>query len=105
MKADRRKGLESIKTIRAQVNKFKTRTPQGTLIELARLEIEKKRLREEMERLEKRSKRIETRLREIADMETCLYKLVENPDASPESEPKERVSNIPRELNGIIIRY
>ena len=75
-----KRGFGIPKTLGSEVDRFKARTPQGALVQLARLTQERQRLQQEMERWEHRMGEIRRRLREIAEMEAWLHQFV---DTSP----------------------
>ncbi len=101
-----RKGLESIRTLRGLVDKFHTRTPQGALIELARLKQERERLSDEMIRWEGRIEQIKARLEEIGEMEQWLYKVAGNAQESPgTAEGEKKPLDVPAGLREIVLRY
>jgi len=77
-----RKGLDNIRTLRGQVDRFRARTPQGALIELARLAQKKVWLRGEMKRWQERIGQIQSKLEEINRMEKWLYRFVDESKAS-----------------------
>ncbi|MBI3329472.1 MAG: hypothetical protein HYZ81_22560, partial [Nitrospinae bacterium] len=60
-----------------------------------RLTQEKERLRQEMERWEKRSTEIQTRLKEIAEMETWLYRFVEPPHWPEAEDTRQPIADEP----------
>ena len=78
-----RKGLKNIRTLRGQANKFRARTPQGALIELAQLAQKKARLRDEMERWQERIGQIQSKLRELDKTEKWLYRFVDASGGAP----------------------
>ncbi len=73
-----RKGFKDIRTIRSQVDRFRARTPQGALIELARLSQKKARLSDEMKRWQERINQIQSELEEIDKTEKWLYQSIDN---------------------------
>lgn len=90
-----RKGLESIRTTRSQVDRFRARTPHGALIELAQLAQKKVRLREEVKRWEERIKQIQSRLEEIDKMEKWLYEFVDGSQPPSHSPSRGKKSSLP----------
>jgi len=94
-----RKGLGDIRTLRGQVDKFRARTPQGALIELAQLASKKTRLRAEMKRWQQRIKQIQSILEEINKIEKWLHKCVDGSEvssltSSPATPPDSHEMNI-----------
>jgi uncharacterized protein (DUF305 family) len=73
--------METLRSLRGQVNRFRAKTGHGALIELAQLAQEKARLCEEMKRWEKRIKQIQSRLEEIDKMKKWLYGFVDGSQA------------------------
>ncbi|MBI3327404.1 MAG: hypothetical protein HYZ81_11980 [Nitrospinae bacterium] len=106
-----KKRLGSPKTLRNKVDTFKARTPQGALLEVTRLTQEKQRLREELERWEHRMAEIRNRLKEIAEMETWLYRFVERPGGQAEADTSPPIADGRRpvaaaaDLSELILRY
>jgi len=72
------KGLESVRTLRGQVSKFRIKTPAGALIELARLAQKKEQLRLERERWYGRIRKIQSELEEIDKSEIWLNQFVDD---------------------------
>ena len=63
----------------ALVDRRRTRTPSGALLELSLLANEKERLQQELRAARRRGEEIQTRLREIAEKEERLQGLIKNP--------------------------
>jgi tRNA-dihydrouridine synthase len=70
------KGSRSSRTMRALVDRRRTRTPAGALLELSALASEKELLKREVERWNRRNVEIQTRLADIADKERRLMAVV-----------------------------
>ena len=103
------KGLESLRTLRGQVSKFRIKTPAGALIELARLSQKKEQLRLERERWQGRIRKIQSELEEIDKMEIWLHQVADGrqvpsatllPGKSKKSSP-----SVPAGFREINIRY
>jgi len=103
------KGLESVRTLRGQVSKFRIKTPAGALIELARLAQKKEGLRLELERWYGRIRKIQSELEEIDKAEMWLHQLVDDrqvpsatllPGKSKKSSP-----SVPTGFHEMNIRY
>jgi hypothetical protein len=99
-----RKGMEDLRSLRGQVNRFRAKTCHGALIELAQLAQEKLRLREEIKRWERRTKQIQSRLEEIGKMEKWLYQFVDGSQAASANQRQVKKSSSPlppgvREMN------
>lgn len=77
--ATHRKGLKDIRTMRAQVSRFRAKTPYGALIQLAQLAQRRARLVDEMRRWEERIEQINSRLEEVGKIEKWLYGFVDPP--------------------------
>jgi len=90
-----RKGMETLRSLRGKVNRFRAKTPQGALIDLARLAQEKARLCEEMKRWEKRINRIQSRLEEIDKMKKWLYQFVDDNQAPSGTPLQGKKSSLP----------
>lgn len=102
-----RKGLANIRTMRGHVDKFRAKTPQGALVELAQLAQEKIRLRDEMKRWGERIEQIQSRLKQINKMEKWLYRFVEGLEVpSTASGQSEKSSpSLPPGFQEMSIRY
>ena len=92
--ATARKSLRSVKTMAALVDRRRTRTPSGALLELSLLANEKERLQQELRAARRRGEEIQTRLREIAEKEERLQRFVKNPASSSDGG-----SNLPTEAH------
>jgi len=102
-----RKGMETLRSLRGQVNRFRAKTGHGALIELAQLAQEKARLCEEMKRWEKKIKQIQSRLEEIDKMKKWLYGFVDGsglPSGTP-SQGKKSLQSVPPGSEEMNIRY
>jgi len=101
-----RKGMETLRSLRGKVNRFRAKTPQGALIDLARLAQEGVRLCEEMKRWQKRISQIEFRLEEIEKMKKWLYQFVDSPEVpSASSQDKKSSPQVPPGFHEMKIRY
>jgi hypothetical protein len=77
--AGSRKGVRSIKTMAALVDRRRSRTTAGALLEMSVLANEKERLRQELEAAERRRLEIEARLVEIEEKEGRLAAFLQDP--------------------------
>jgi hypothetical protein len=110
MKAPKR-GYRSPRTLRSRMDRIKTKTPQGALLELTRLTQEKMRLRDEAAHWERRLEEIRGRLQEIVEMETFLHSFIEPPgdEFGVGQQASRRLdrnpSSMPPEVNEVTISY
>lgn len=79
-----RKGVQNLRTMAGKVDRRKSRTSGGALLELSILANERQRLQQEYERLTRRQAEINARLAEIAEKEARLQGFVQT--ATPGSE-------------------
>jgi hypothetical protein len=105
-----KRGYRSPRTLRSRMDRVKTKTPQGALLELTRLTQEKMRLRDEATHWERRLVEIRGRLQEIAEMETFLHSLIESPGDEPgggQQAPRrlDRNPSTPTDVDEVTIRY
>ena len=103
------KGLESVRTLRGQVSKFRIKTPAGALIELARLAQKKEQLRLERERWYGRIRKIQSELEEIDKGEIWLNQFVDDrqvPSATLlQGKSKKSSPSVPAGFDEMNIRY
>ncbi len=74
-----RKGVRNIKTMAGLVERRRTRTAAGALLELSTLANERERLNQELAVAARRRKDIDARLMEIAEKQQRLQAFVKNP--------------------------
>lgn len=77
-----KRGVRQIKTISGVLDRRRSRTSAGALLELSMLESERMRLDAEIARSNRRCEEIRKRLDEISDKEKRLHAFVENPKES-----------------------
>lgn len=77
--ATARKSLRGIKTMAALVDRRRSRTAAGALLEMSALANEKERLNQELAAARRRHDEIGSRLAEIADKEQRLQAFIKNP--------------------------
>ena len=94
--AAERKGAGQIKSVRALLDRRRSRTSGGALMELSTLANERERLLAEQARLARRHSNIQARLAEIADTQVRLQQFVQvATGAEPQPLP---VADAPRRL-------
>ena len=77
-----RKSVQQIRTLSELVDRRRTRTSAGALLELSMLETEKMRLARELRRTTARCKEIEDRMAEINTKQVRLKQFVDEPTAA-----------------------
>ena len=74
-----RKSLRGIKTMAGLMDRRRSRSAAGALVEMSTLANEKERLNQELAAAQRRRTEIKARLAEIAEKESRLLRFVKNP--------------------------
>ncbi len=74
-----RKSLRGIKTMAGLMDRRRSRSAAGALVEMSVMANEKERLRQELASAQRRRAEIKARLAEIAEKESRLLQFVKNP--------------------------
>ena len=104
-----RKGLESLRTLQGQVSRFRIKTPDRALIELARLAQKKEQLHMEIERWQGRIRKIQSELEEIDKTEIWLHQAADDRQVPPatllQGKSKKSSPSVPAGFHEMNIRY
>jgi len=88
-------GIRNLRTMKSQLDKSRIKTPQGALVEMARLSQEKRMCQVEMGHWEQRIQHLQQRLDDIAEADMWLRSFVDQAEQREQPSAPEAASATP----------